>query len=147
MCRAGDVEQYSSGTHPGALHTTVNTCPHCPVRIICWMRTSALMLLAVLRLPALLLAQNQQPTGNVIATVRSKSGAPLAEAEVRTDGQQTLTDPQGIARLTLPYGRHRLTVARIGFEPATIVVQVPSNGEVSVTVTLEPAAYQLDSVT
>ena len=111
------------------------------------MRTSALLVIALSCAPALLLSQNPQPTGDVIATVRSESGTPLAEAEVRSDGQQARTDPQGMARLTLPIGRHNLTVARIGFEPATIVVHVPARGEVSVTVTLEPSPYELESVT
>jgi outer membrane receptor for ferrienterochelin and colicins len=111
------------------------------------MRTSLLLLLALSCAPALLLAQREGATGDVVATVRSESGTPLAEAEIRTDGWQTLTDAQGIARFTLPAGRHRLTVARIGFEPATINVQVPLAGEVRVTVTLEPVPYRLDSVT
>jgi hypothetical protein len=65
----------------------------------------------------------------VIATVRSQSGTALAEAEVRAETRQTLTDAQGITRLTLPAGRHRLSVARIGFLPATIEVQVPATGK------------------
>jgi iron complex outermembrane receptor protein len=111
------------------------------------MRTSALMILILTCAPALLQAQGDSPTGDVVATVRSESGTPLAEAEVRTSGWQTLTDAQGMARLTLPAGRHRLTVARIGFEPATIEVQVPPAREIRVTVTLEPVPYRLDSVT
>ena len=111
------------------------------------MRLSALIAIAFSCAPALLVAQGEPPTGDVIATVRSESGTLLAEAEVRTAGQQTLTDAQGVARLTLSAGRHRLTVARIGFEPATLEVQVPADRETSVTVTLEPVPYQLDSVT
>lgn len=111
------------------------------------MRTWTLAILALFCAPALLLAQVDAATGEVIATVRSETGTPLAEAEVRTKSRQTLTDPQGIARLTLPAGRHRLSVARIGFQPATTQVQVTAGGEVTVTVTLEPVAYRLDSVT
>ena len=49
-------------------------------------------------------------------------------------------------------GRHLIerasvAAARIGFEPTTIDVQVPPDGEVSVTVTLEPAPYELEAVT
>jgi outer membrane receptor for ferrienterochelin and colicins len=111
------------------------------------MRPSALLVLALSWAPALLLAQGEPAPGDVIVTVRSESGTPLADAEVRTETQQALSDPQGIARLALPAGPHRLTVARIGFEPATISVEVPAGREVSATVTLEPVPYRLDSVT
>ena len=111
------------------------------------MRTWTLVILAVSCGPALLLAQGDAATGDVIATVRSESGTPLAEAEVRTGAEQSRTDAHGIARLSLPAGPHRLTVARIGFEPATIDVQVLPAREVRVTVTLEPVPYQLASVT
>jgi iron complex outermembrane receptor protein len=111
------------------------------------MRTSALLVLALSCAPALLLAQDEAATGDVIATVRSESGAPLADAEVRIESRQARTDTRGVARLTVPAGRHRLTAARIGFEPATVDVQVPPDREVSVTVTLEPVPYRLDSVT
>ncbi len=115
--------------------------------LACGMRRMALLVLAISCAPALLHAQGEPATGDVIATVQSESGSPLAEAEVRIASQQAVTDARGIARLTVPAGRHRLAAARIGFEPATIEVQVPPNGEISVTVTLEPVPYQLDSVT
>ncbi len=108
------------------------------------MRLSALAVIALSCAPALLLAQG---TGDVIATVRSESGTPLAEAEVSMESQQILTDARGVARLSVPAGRHQLRVARIGFQPSTINLQVPAGGEVSVTVTLEPVPYRLDSVT
>jgi outer membrane receptor for ferrienterochelin and colicins len=111
------------------------------------MRASALVFLALSCAPGLLFAQGDAATGDVIATVRSEAGAPLAEAEVRIGSHQALTDPQGVARLSVPPGRHRLTAARIGFDPATIQVKVAANGEVSVMITLEPAPYELDSVT
>jgi uncharacterized membrane protein len=111
------------------------------------MRNSALVLLALWLFPAPLLAQGESGTGNVAVTVQSESGTPLAEAEVRTGARHAVTDAHGIARLTLPAGSHRLTVARIGFEPATIEVDVPANREISVTVTLKPVPYRLDSVT
>jgi len=111
------------------------------------MRTSALVVLALSCAPALLLAQGEPATGDVIVTVRSESGTPLAEAEVEIASHQALTDARGVARLSVPAGRHPLTVARIGFEPATVEVEVPADREISVTVTLEPVPYQLDSVT
>ncbi|HEX6433993.1 MAG TPA: carboxypeptidase-like regulatory domain-containing protein, partial [Gemmatimonadales bacterium] len=111
------------------------------------MRISALLVLALSCAPALLFSQVQSPNGAVIATVRSESGASLADAEVRSETRQALTDAEGIARLTLATGRHRLTVARIGFDPATIEVDVTADREVRVTVTLEPLPYRLDSVT
>src|SRR5687767_1892094 len=101
------------------------------------MRTPASLVFALMCAPALLLTQNPA-TGVVIATIRSESGSPLAEAEVRIESHHALTDTRGVARLTVPAGRHRLTAARIGFEPATIEVQVPPAREVSVTVALEP---------
>jgi iron complex outermembrane receptor protein len=110
------------------------------------MRTLTLVVLALWCAPALLLAQNE-PAGDLVVTVRSESGSPLAEAEVGVEAQQALTDARGVARLSVSAGRHHLKVARIGFEPATLDLQVPPNREVSVTVTLEPVPYQLDSVT
>jgi outer membrane receptor for ferrienterochelin and colicins len=110
-------------------------------------RTSALLVLALSGVPVLLHAQREPATGDVIATVRSESGSPLADAEVRIESQQTLTDTRGVARLSVSAGRHRLDVARIGFHPATIDVQVPANREISVNVTLEPVPFRLDSLT
>jgi outer membrane receptor for ferrienterochelin and colicins len=111
------------------------------------MRSSALVFLALSSAPALLRAQAEPPTGDVVATVRSQSGTPLAEAEVRIESRQALTDADGLARLSVPAGRHRLSVARIGFHPATIDVQVLAKREVRVTVTLEPVPYRIDSLT
>jgi L-ascorbate metabolism protein UlaG (beta-lactamase superfamily) len=81
------------------------------------MRASALLVFTLWCLPAVLLAQGDAATGEVVATVRTESGAPLAEAEVRSDSSGTLTDAQGIARLTLPAGRRRLSVARMLIDP------------------------------
>ena len=110
------------------------------------MRASVLLTSALWCAPTLLFAQGE-PAGHVIVSVRSESGTPLAESEVRAGSRQALTDAQGQARLLLPAGQHSLSVARIGFEPATIEVQVAPAREISLTVTLEPAPYRLDSVT
>jgi outer membrane receptor for ferrienterochelin and colicins len=109
-------------------------------------RTSILVLLALFSAPALLLAQREL-TGDVVATVRGESGTPLADAEVQIDSHQELTDTRGVARLTVPAGHHRLNVARIGFHPATIDVQVLAHREIRVTITLEPVPFRLDSLT
>src|SRR5215207_1752158 len=109
------------------------------------MRISVLLVFALSCAPSLLLAQGV--TGDVIATVRSEAGAPLAEAEVRIESEQALTDTRGVARLSVPAGRHRLTAARIGFQPRTMDVQVSAGREINVKIALEPAAYRLDSVT
>ncbi|HEY9014332.1 MAG TPA: TonB-dependent receptor, partial [Gemmatimonadales bacterium] len=82
-----------------------------------------------------------------MVTVRSASGTPLAEAEVRAEATQELTDAEGIARLSLPAGRHRLTIARIGFQPKAIEVEVLPAREIRVTIALEPVPYRIDSVT
>ncbi|MFL5449584.1 MAG: TonB-dependent receptor domain-containing protein [Gemmatimonadales bacterium] len=114
------------------------------------MRTPTSAVLALLVLPcapALVLAQNQPTSGIVIATVRSEAGTQLAEAEVRSGTELVTTDADGLARLTLPAGRQRISVTRIGFQPAAIQVQVPRNDEIRVTVTLDLVAVQLDSVT
>src|SRR4051812_27281700 len=111
------------------------------------MRRSTLVILALSCAPALLRAQSPADTGAVLATVRSEAGSPLSDAEVRADGEQTTTDAADLARLTLPSGRRSISVTRIGFQPATLQVQVPANREIKVTVTLEPVAVQLDSVT
>jgi iron complex outermembrane receptor protein len=111
------------------------------------MLASARFLLVLFCTPALLFAQNPPASGVVRAAIRSESGAPLAEAEVRAGTQQETTDAEGLARLTLPAGRRQITVTRIGFQPATIQVQVLPGREINVAVTLEPVAVQLDSVT
>ena len=110
------------------------------------MRASALLVFALSCAPALLLAQGDT-TGNVIVSVQTEAGTPLAEAEVRTGHRMALTDAHGLARLSLPPGLYRITIARIGFEPAAIEVEVRADREVRVTITLESAPYQLDSVT
>src|SRR4051812_21430359 len=104
------------------------------------MRRSTLVILALSCAPALLLGQNPPDTGVLMATVRSEAGAPLADAQVGAEGDQATTDAQGLARLILAAGRHRISVTRIGFQPATIQVQVPPAREIRVTVTLEPVA-------
>ncbi|MDQ3672995.1 MAG: carboxypeptidase-like regulatory domain-containing protein [Gemmatimonadota bacterium] len=87
------------------------------------MRRLALLLFTLSCAPTFLFAQGDAAAGEVIATVQSETGTPLAEAEVAIESHQALTDPHGIARLRVPAGRHRLTVARIGFEPARIEVE------------------------
>jgi outer membrane receptor for ferrienterochelin and colicins len=111
------------------------------------MRASTLLILALSCAPELLTAQAEPAAGDVVATVRSQAGTPLPEAEVRIESRQALTDADGLARLTVAAGPHRLSVTRIGFHPATIDVQVPANREVRVTVTLEPLPYRIDSLT
>ncbi len=112
-----------------------------------WMRVFSLIVSCGSFLPALLLCQNVPPTGVLVATVRDESGASLPEAEVRSESQAAQTDARGMARLTLPAGGHLLTVARIGFRPATARADVIAAHEARVAVTLEPTPYLLDSVT
>src|SRR2546421_698963 len=97
--------------------------------------------------PTLVRCQTVSPGGLLVATVRDESGAAIPEAEVRSEAYAAQTDPRGIARLTLPAGSHILTVARIGFRPATVQVDVIAGDEVRMAVTLEPTPYLLDSVT
>jgi hypothetical protein len=52
------------------------------------MRTSALVVFALSCAPALLVAQGEPATGEVIAKVRSESGTPLAEAQVQIESRQ-----------------------------------------------------------
>src|SRR5207237_7930141 len=95
----------------------------------------------------LLVCQSVPPSGALIARVRDESGRPLPEAEVRSDSNAAQPDASGVARLTLPAGGHVLTVARIGFRPATVRADVVAAHEVRIAVTLEPTPYLLDSVT
>ena len=59
------------------------------------MRLPALLLLALVFMPTLIHAQGELPAGDVIVTVRSEAGHPLAEAEVRIESQQAVTDARG----------------------------------------------------
>ena len=65
------------------------------------MRACALLVFALWCVPALLLAQGDAATGDVVAAVRTESGAPLAEAEVRSDSSGTLTDAQEVGQVAL----------------------------------------------
>jgi iron complex outermembrane receptor protein len=74
--------------------------------------------------------------------------APVPDAEVRADDLRAVTQPDGGFLLgSVPPGRLRLDVRRIGYAPWSAVVEMLPGLDRSVTVALAPVAARLDSIT
>jgi outer membrane receptor protein involved in Fe transport len=78
--------------------------------------------------------QGQRPQTGVIAIAVTDSMGPVEGVLIRAAGRSTVTDPGGNARLTLPTGRHVLTLARIGYHPRRVTVLAVSDSVVPVRV-------------
>jgi outer membrane receptor protein involved in Fe transport len=101
----------------------------------------------VLLLAAALPLRAQQP-GSVEGSVLAAAGEPLAGATVRASaGAAAHTDARGRFVLAgVPAGPLTLTAERIGFERATLAVQVPSGGAARADFRLAPAAFALEEI-
>jgi outer membrane receptor for ferrienterochelin and colicins len=86
-----------------------------------------------------------QQLGTVVVHVTAASG-PVADATVRSGARRALTSTTGMASLTLPVGRHALTVLKVGFAPVTVTVMVAAGRSTSVEVALKEAAVELGTV-
>ena len=104
-------------------------------------RVAALTWVAVLLTPCSLNAQEAR--GTVRVAVQHDS-TPVQGAIVRSDRVTARTDRRGEAVLQLPIGLQRLIVARLGFVPETLAVDVRGNLDTLLTVALDeqPAAIE-----
>src|SRR5687768_15499378 len=105
---------------------------------------SAAILLASVLLAFPLPAQ-QARTGVVQVTVEESMGM-VSGLTVRSAGRSATTDSAGTARLVLPAGRQTLSFTNIGFKPARVDVLVVADSVVTVRVTLEMAAMEMEEV-
>jgi iron complex outermembrane receptor protein len=71
---------------------------------------------------------------------------PVQGAVVRSGPAAAQTDRRGEALLQLPFGPQRLIVARLGFVPETLTVDVRANVDMLVTVALEEQATAVEQV-
>lgn len=75
-------------------------------------------------------------SGAVLFSVDEPMG-PVDDAIIASGALTVRTDAGGRARLVLPAGRRWVTLARIGYQPRRIAVEVPAGGEVRVAVAME----------
>ncbi len=87
---------------------------------------------------ALLLLMLQQPPQGVLVVDVRTAGRAVAGADVRAEAQETRTDVQGRARLSLPPGTWAVTVSAEAFHNATINVRIDAGQETHVEVELTP---------
>ena len=109
-----------------------------PLRVIRW----SVLLFALLSL-------NAQAQGTVSGRVTDQARSAVRDAEVEIAAIQvrTKTDSAGRFRFdSVPPGRHRVSVRRLGYLPASIEVAVRSLDSVNVHVLLEQAAQPLPTV-
>src|SRR6058998_756741 len=79
----------------------------------------------------------QPPQGVLVVDVRT-AGRAVAGADVRAEAQETRTDVQGSARLSLPPGTWTVTVSAEAFHEASLTVRIDAGGEIHAEVELTP---------
>src|SRR5437867_4765264 len=79
----------------------------------------------------------QPPQGVLVVDVRT-AGRAVDGADVRAEAQETRTDVQGRARLSLPPGTWAVTVSAEAFHNATINVRIDAGQETHVEAELTP---------
>ena len=91
-------------------------------------------------------ASAQQPrTGAVVVKVEESMGM-AREFLVRSGGRVARTDSTGQARLTLPEGKHVVSVTGIGIKPAQIDVVIIADSTVTAKVTVEMGGMVMEPV-
>ena len=65
---------------------------------------------------------------------------------VRSAGKSTRTDTQGMARLTLPAGRQRVSITQLGYKPTQVTVTIVADSVVTAKVTVEMAGMPMEAV-
>lgn len=104
---------------------------------------SRLLLAACLALAAAFSpALAQRPT--VVLTVRVRTDtAALPEVLVQTATVVRITDARGVARLPLAAAVHRVVVAKLGFVPESLTIDLSAGRDSTVAVRLSPRAARL----
>lgn len=102
------------------------------------------MALALGQAPAL---RAQDPTGHLIGSVRDSSGVAVPLAQITSAGLRTVSDSAGYFSLAqLPVGKVAVSVRRLGFEPADIIVSLVGGRRDSLGVVLVALPVDLPGV-
>jgi carboxypeptidase family protein/TonB-dependent receptor-like protein len=91
----------------------------------------------------------QRRNASLVGWVRDSTGAPIVAAEVNIAASTARgqTDSTGLFRLrALDPGLVRITIRRLGYDPAYFDFQLHGDSEDSIAVTLQAHAHQLDPV-
>ncbi len=91
----------------------------------------------------------QHPTASLVGWVRDSTGSPIVAAEVDIVASKARghTDSTGLFHLrSLDTGLVRITIRRLGYEPAAFDFRLHSEFVDSIAVTLQAHAQQLDAV-
>ena len=107
------------------------------------MKNMGSMLVGLLTFGAAALAQAPQATIRVEVTSES---APLRDAEVTANGQQTRTGLDGVALLTTSLGRVEVVVTKDGFFPARKILDIDAAHEWQIQVELQPQTEHQEEV-
>ena len=90
----------------------------------------------------------QAPARLLGRAVDAATQAPMAQAEVRAADLRAVTEPDGSFLLgSVPPGRVRLEVRRIGYRPWSGVIELLPGLDRTIVVSLVPVAVELDSIT
>jgi iron complex outermembrane receptor protein len=87
----------------------------------------------------------QHPRGTVLVHVRH-AAAPIAGAELRSEGVRSTSDARGTARLELPAGERSIAITRPGFADTTLVLAVRPGQETTLTVELREKALEAEAI-
>jgi hypothetical protein len=94
-------------------------------------------------------ADAQRRTASLVGWVRDSTGTPIvaAEVDIAASSARGHTDTTGLFHLrALDPGLVRITIRRLGYDPASFDFQLHGDSEDSIAVTLQEHAQQLDPV-
>ena len=91
-------------------------------------------------------ATAQQPRTGVVEITVEESMGMVGGLLVRSAGKSTRTDTQGMARLTLPAGRQRVSITQLGYKPTQVTVTIVADSVVTAKVTVEMAGMPMEAV-
>jgi iron complex outermembrane recepter protein len=107
------------------------------------MRSTSWLCIAI----ALVLSAEAVAQGAVRGSVRDGEGTPVAGARVSAGGRATVTDPTGGFLLrSVPAGERRVEATLLGHHPAVAVIDVPRDGERTVTLVLVATVLELPAL-
>ncbi len=84
--------------------------------------------------------------GTLVVTVRSESGQPVSQVEVKAGEQVVLTDERGEATLQLPAGPAALSFERYGFDSRTSRTNIVEGQTTRITIEMEPHAVVKEEI-
>ena len=111
------------------------------------MRTTALLFAGALLLLPPTRSVSPLQTGTIEGVVQTEAGQPLPQARVRADKHNVMTGPDGGYRLErMPIGKVVVTVQALGYQTASLTVQVGEGAVTRADFKLRTATYALDEV-